>query len=86
MIVQLKTVAEDVIFAKKFLVNFTEFTCHGTNRKYKKRSILNCNTKSIMYWIVYKCCSKQCIGSATGFKKILQLRKVILIPVRLAME
>ena len=35
MIVQLKTVAEDVIFATKLLVNSTEFTCHGAKRNYK---------------------------------------------------
>ena len=36
---------------------------------------LTCNTKNIIYLIVCKCCDKQYIGSATGFKERFQIRK-----------
>ena len=54
---------------KNFLVLSTEFTCHATKRKYKIRGFLTCNTKNIIYLIACKCCGKQYIGSATGFKE-----------------
>ena len=53
---------------KTFLVLSTEFTCHATKRKYKIRGFLTCNTKNIIYLIACKCCAKQYIGSATGFR------------------
>ena len=71
---------------KNFLVVFTEFTCHVTKRKYKIRGTLTCNTKNIIYLITCKCCSKQYIGSATGFKEDSEFIKAILIPVRLGVE
>ena len=55
---------------KNFLVLSTEFTCHATKRKYKIRGFLTCNTKNIIYLIASKCCGKQYIGSATGFRDI----------------
>ena len=71
---------------KNFLVVSTEFTCHVTKRKYKIRGTLTCNTKNIIYLITCKCCSKQYIGSATGFKEDSEFIKAILIPVRLGVE
>ena len=65
----MKNVTEDAIF----LVLSTEFTCHATKRKYKIRGFLICNTKNIIYLIVCKCCSKQYIGSSTGFKERFQI-------------
>ena len=45
------------------------FTCQAAKRKYKITGIFTCNTKSIIYLIACKCCGKQYIGSATGFKE-----------------
>ena len=53
----------------------TEFTCHATKRKYKIGGFLICNTKNIIYLIVCKCCSKQYIGSSTGFKERFRISK-----------
>ena len=55
---------------KNFLVLPTEFTCHAT-----KQGFLTCNTKNIFYLIACKCCSKQYIGSATGFKERFRIHK-----------
>ena len=52
-----------------FLVLFIEFTGHAIKRKYKIRDFLTCNTKDIIYLIACKCCGKQYISSATGFKE-----------------
>ena len=60
---------------KKFLVLSTDFPCHATKRKYKIRGFLTCNTKNIIYLIACKCCDKQYIGSATGFKERFRIHK-----------
>ena len=54
---------------KHFLVLSTEFTCHDNKCKHKTTGFLTCNTKNIIYLIACKCCGKQYIGSATGFKE-----------------
>ena len=59
---------------KNFLVLSTEFTCHATKRKYKI-GFLICNAKNIIYLIACKCCGKQYIGSATGFKERFRIHK-----------
>lgn len=40
-----------------------------------KRGTFTCNTKNISYLIACKCCSKQYLGSATGFKERFQIYK-----------
>ena len=40
---------------KNFLVVSTEFTCHASKRKHKKKGTLTCNTKKITYFITCKC-------------------------------
>ena len=52
---------------KTFLVVSTEFTCHATKRKYKIRGTLTCNT--IIHLLTCISCSKQYIGSVTGFEE-----------------
>ena len=59
---------------RNVLVVSTEFTCYATKRKYRIRGTLTCNTKTF-YLITCKCCSKQCIGSATGFKERFWIHK-----------
>ena len=60
---------------KKIIVLSTEFTCHATKRKYKIKGFLTCNTKNIIYLIARKCCGKQYIGSATGFRERFRIHK-----------
>ena len=60
---------------KNFLLVSTEFTSHTTKCKYKIGGFSTCNTKTIVYMIVCKCCGKQHIGSSTGFKEIFRLHK-----------
>ena len=60
---------------KHFLVLSTDFTCHATKGKYKIRGFLTCNRKNIIYLIAGKCCGKQYIGSATGFKERFRIHK-----------
>ena len=55
--------------SKNFLVVSTEFICQATKHKYKTRGTLTCNIKNVIYLITCKCCSKQYIGSATGFNE-----------------
>ena len=54
---------------KKCLVLSIEFTCHANKCNHKRRGFLTCNTKNIIYLIACKCCGKQYISSATGFKE-----------------
>ena len=54
---------------KNSLVLSTEFNCHATKRKHKVKGFLTCYRKSIIYLMACKCCGKQHIGSATGFKE-----------------
>ena len=58
-----------------FLELSTEFTCRATKRKYKISVFLTCKTKNIIYLIACKCCGKQYIGSATGFKERFWIHK-----------
>ena len=60
---------------KSILVLSTEFTCHATKRKYKIGRFLTCNTSNIVYLITCKCCGKQYVDSATGFKERFPIHK-----------
>ena len=60
---------------KRNLVVSTEFSCHATKRKYKIIDTLTCKPKNIICLIAFKCCSKQYIGSANGFKERFQIHK-----------
>ena len=71
----MKNVTENARFVKKVFVLPIEFTCHATKRKYQIGGFLSCNTKNIIYLIACKCCGKEYIGSATGFKEIFQIHK-----------
>ena len=48
---------------------------HTTKHKYKIGRTLTCNTENISYLIACKSCSKQNIGSATGFTERFQIHK-----------
>ena len=58
-----------------FLVASTEFTCFATKHKYKVKGILKCTSKNVIYLVSYKCCGKQYIGSAIGFKERFRIHK-----------
>ena len=60
---------------KNFLVVFPDFTCFPTKRKYKINGILKCDSRNVVYLISCKCCGKQYIGSATGFKERFRIHK-----------
>ena len=60
---------------KYFLVTSPDFTCFATKRKYKIKGILKCNSRNVIYLISCKCCGKQYIGSATGFKERFRIHK-----------
>ena len=60
---------------KSILVLSTKFTCHATKRKYKIGRFLTCNTNNIVYLIARKCCGKQYVDSATGFKERFLIHK-----------
>ena len=52
-----------------------EFTCYATKHKYQIRRISTCNTKSVIYFITSKCCSKQYTGSSTSFAERFRIDK-----------
>ena len=54
---------------KNFLVTSPDFTCFATRRKYKIKGILKCDSRNVIYLISCKCCGKQYVVSATGFKE-----------------
>ena len=60
---------------KNLLVVSPDFTCFATNRKYKIKGILECDSRNVIYLIFCKCCCKQHVGSATGFKEKLRIHK-----------
>ena len=60
---------------KNFLVVFSDFTCFATKQKYKIKGILMCDSRNVIYLISFKCCGKQYVGSATGFKGRFRIHK-----------
>ena len=58
-----------------FLVASTEITCFATKHKYKVNGILKGTSKNLIYLISCKCCGKQYIGSAIGFKERFRIHK-----------
>ena len=60
---------------KSFLVVSTDFTYFATKRKYKVKRILKCENRNIIYLTLCKCCEKQYVGSATGFKERFRIHK-----------
>ena len=60
---------------KNFLVVSTDFTYFATKRKYKVKRILKCENRNIIYLTLCKCCEKQYVGSATGFKERFRIHK-----------
>ena len=53
---------------KNFLVVSPDFTCFATKRKCKLKGILKCDSRNIISLISCKCCGRQYVGSAIGFK------------------
>ena len=60
---------------KNFLVVSPDFTCFATQRKYRIKGILKCDSRNVIYLISCKCCGKQYVGSATGFKERFRIPK-----------
>ena len=60
---------------KNFLVVSADYTCFGTKWKYKIKGILKCHSGNIIDLISYKCCGKQNIGTANGFKECFRIHK-----------
>ena len=60
---------------KNFLVVSPDFTCFATKWKYKIKGILKCDSRNVIYLISCKCCGKQYVGSATGFKERFRIHK-----------
>ena len=60
---------------KNFSAVSSDFNCFATKWKFKIKGILKCDSKSVIYLISCKCCSKQYFGSATGFKEQFRIRK-----------
>ena len=60
---------------KSFWVFSPDFTCFSTKRKYKIKEILKGDSRNVIYLISCKCCGKQYVGSATGFKERFRIHK-----------
>ena len=60
---------------KNFLVVSPDFICFATKRKYNIKGILKCDSRNVIYLISCKCCGKQYVGSATGFKERFRIHK-----------
>ena len=60
---------------KNVLVVSPDFTCFSTKRKYDIKEILKCGSRNVIYFISCKCCGKQYVGSATGFKERFRIHK-----------
>ena len=53
---------------KNFLVVSPDFNCFATKQKYKVKGIWKCDSRNVICLISCKCCGKQYVGFATGFK------------------
>ena len=71
---QLKNVTEDAILVSIFLYYLLSLLVMAPNAGHKVKGFLT-NIKNIVYLIVCKCCCKQYIGSATGFKERFRIHK-----------
>ena len=60
---------------KNVLVVSPDFTCFSTKRKYDIKETLKCGSRSLTYFLSCKCCGKQYVGSATGFKERFRIHK-----------
>ena len=60
---------------KNFFVVSPDFTCFSTKRKYKIKGILKCGSRNVICAISCKCCGKQYVGTATGFKERFRIHK-----------
>ena len=60
---------------KNLLVVSPDFICFATNRKYKTKGILECDSRNAIYLTPCKCCGKQYVGSAIDFKEKLRIHK-----------
>ena len=71
---QLKNVTEDAIFVSIFLYYLLSLLVMAPNTWHKINGFLT-SIKNIIYQIVCKCCGKQYIGSAAGFKERFRIHK-----------
>ena len=51
------------------------FTWFATTQKYRIKGTLKCDSRNVIYLISSKCCGKQYVGSATGFKEPFRIHK-----------
>ena len=60
---------------KNFLVVSRDLTCFATKQKYEIKGIFECDNRNVIYLTSCKCCGKQYVGSATGFKEQFRIHK-----------
>ena len=60
---------------KNVLVVSPNFTFFHSKQKCKTKGISKCDRRNVIYVIPCKCCGKQYVGSATGFKERFRTRK-----------
>ena len=52
-----------------------QFECTATDKYYKVKGALHCNSKNVIYLITCSDCKKQYVGSALNFKERFRLHK-----------
>ena len=60
---------------KNVLVVSRDFTFFTNKQKYKIKGILKCDRRNVIYVTSCKCCGKQYVASATGFKEKFRIHK-----------
>ena len=68
---------------KNVLVVSRDFTFFTNKQKYKIKGILKCDRRNVIYVTSCKCCGKQYVGSATGFKERSRTQKTNINTVKL---
>ena len=71
----LKTFNRKCNIFKNILFVSSDFICFATKRKYKIKGAFKCDSRNVIYLISCKCCGKQYVGSATGFKERFRVQK-----------
>ena len=62
-------------YAKSLLVDSPNFTCFAIKQKYDIKGILKCDSRSFIYLVSCKCCSKQYVGYSNGLRERLRIHK-----------
>ena len=68
---------------KNVLVVSRDFTFFTNKQKYKIKGILKCDRRNVIYVTSCKCCGKQYVASATGFKERSRTQKTNINTVKL---